>query len=161
MCPAGKPHLRPGWSPLLRHGRRHMRVKLCASCPYTPRDLAGHYDPNGVLHVCAKCDGAQEARTSQQPRKTLRMQKCATILSVLGAAQLGTAQSVAENLVLSDTTSAEPPSVQRSALTGSRLVKRTTADGYAGPKPQPDNVCGEDSAAILRISRFRSREFAQ
>ena len=37
-----------------------MRVKLCARCPYTPRDLAGHYDPEGVLHVCATCDGKQE-----------------------------------------------------------------------------------------------------
>jgi hypothetical protein len=37
-----------------------MRVKLCARCPYTPRDLAGHYDPEATLHVGAKCDGEQE-----------------------------------------------------------------------------------------------------
>src|ERR1700730_4482755 len=28
-----------------RHGRRHVKVKLCARCPYKPRDLASHYDP--------------------------------------------------------------------------------------------------------------------
>jgi hypothetical protein len=33
-----------------------MRVKLCARCPYTPRDLASHYDPDAALHACAKCD---------------------------------------------------------------------------------------------------------
>jgi hypothetical protein len=34
-----------------------MRVKFCARWPYTPRDLAGRYASEGVLHVCATCDG--------------------------------------------------------------------------------------------------------
>jgi hypothetical protein len=45
-----------------------MRVKLCARCPYTPRELAGHYDPEATLHVCAKCDGEQEVLTKRCPR---------------------------------------------------------------------------------------------
>jgi hypothetical protein len=40
-----------------------MRVKLCARCPYTPRDLTGHYDPEAALHVCARCDGEQGVLT--------------------------------------------------------------------------------------------------
>ena len=31
-----------------------MRGNLCSRCPYSPLDLAGHYDPAGLLHVCAK-----------------------------------------------------------------------------------------------------------
>jgi hypothetical protein len=57
-----------------------MRVKLCSRCPYTPRDLAGHYDPEGILHVCAKCDGRQEASTNHYPRKAYRRQQCAISL---------------------------------------------------------------------------------
>jgi hypothetical protein len=49
-----------------------MRVKLCARCPYTPRDLADHHDPEGTLHVCAKCDGQQEASTNHYPREANR-----------------------------------------------------------------------------------------
>jgi hypothetical protein len=57
---------------------RLMRVKLCARCPYTPRDLAGHYDPKGPLHVCAKCDGQHEANTNHYPRRPARKEVCAT-----------------------------------------------------------------------------------
>lgn len=52
-----------------------MKVKLCARCPYTPRDLTGHYDPEGTLHVCAKCDGQQEASTNDYPREAHRRHK--------------------------------------------------------------------------------------
>ena len=37
----------------------HMQVKLCARCPYTPDDLATHYEPKAALHLCAKCDMAK------------------------------------------------------------------------------------------------------
>lgn len=49
-----------------------MRVKLCERCPYTPRDLAGHYDPGASLHVCAKCDDEQRMVTNRYPRKAYR-----------------------------------------------------------------------------------------
>src|SRR5437879_1768759 len=68
---------------LLPLGRRCMRVTLCSRCPYTPRDLASHYDPNGVLHVCAKCDGRQDTSTNHYPRKARRRQQCAIVRNIL------------------------------------------------------------------------------
>jgi len=63
-----------------------MRVNLCARCPYTPRDLAGHYDPAGVLHVCAKCDGERETSNNHYPRMAHRRQKCVTVPNIFGTA---------------------------------------------------------------------------
>ncbi len=60
-----------------------MRVKLCPRCPYTPRDLADHYDPEGLLHVCAKCDG-QEASANRYPRRDHRRHQCATVPNTAG-----------------------------------------------------------------------------
>jgi hypothetical protein len=86
-----------------------MRVKLCASCPYTPRDLGGHYDSEAALHACAKCDGEQEVPTGHYPREAQRSRKCATVPqisvpnvlvpNVFGAAQPSAAPSVTESLV--------------------------------------------------------------
>ena len=33
-----------------------MRVKLCARCPYSPRDLSYYYDANSSSHLCFRCD---------------------------------------------------------------------------------------------------------
>jgi hypothetical protein len=143
----------------LRHGRRKMRVRLCARCPYTPQDLAGHYDPNGALHVCAKCDGKQEASTNHYPRKTPRRQTCATVLNTFGTTQQSVAPSVPENLASSVTTPGEPPSVQRSALIASKPAGKATADGYGCFRP-PDSSCSEKHAKISRRSGFRSKEAA-
>jgi hypothetical protein len=41
-----------------------MRVRLCARCPYTPRDVTGHYDPEAVLYLCAKCDSEHEVSSA-------------------------------------------------------------------------------------------------
>jgi hypothetical protein len=38
---------------LLRLGSRHLRIKLCTRCPYTPQDLSGRCNPEAVLHLCA------------------------------------------------------------------------------------------------------------
>src|SRR5882757_5737943 len=65
-------------------GRRHMKVKLCARCPYTPRDLAGHYDPEAALHVCAKCDGEHGMLTNHYPRGAHRRRKCSTVHNLFG-----------------------------------------------------------------------------
>src|SRR5712675_653445 len=62
-------------TPPLRLGRRRMKVKLCSRCPYTPRDLAGHYDPEAAFHVCARCDGEQGMTTNHYPRQTYRRRK--------------------------------------------------------------------------------------
>ena len=52
-----------------------MKVKLCARCPYAPPDLAGHYDPEAALHVCAKCDGEHVKLTNHYPREAHRRLK--------------------------------------------------------------------------------------
>jgi hypothetical protein len=138
-------------------GKRHMRVKLCLRCPYTPRDLAGHYDPEGILHACATCDG-QEASSNHYPRKAQRRQQCATAPSIFATAQPGVARSVTEGLASSGTTAGKPPSVQRSAPTVSRNARTATADGYAGFKLPPDNGCNENPAAFFRSSGFQDKE---
>jgi hypothetical protein len=126
-----------------------MRVKLCARCPYLPCDLAGHYDPEAVLHLCTKCDSEQQASSGQDSRKIHRRQKCATVLNITATARPSVARSVTESLVSSGTTPGEPHSVQRSALTASRPAGKTTADGYVDFRPPPDNGCGEHHAVIF------------
>src|ERR1700730_694787 len=117
-----------------------MRVKLCLRCPYAPRDLAGHYDPEGILHACAKCDG-QEASTNHYPRKAQRRQKCATVTNIFITAQPSVARSVTESLASSDAAPGKPPSVQRNTLTASRCARRATADGYVDFRLPPENRC--------------------
>src|SRR3979411_1217638 len=144
MCPTGKPHLSRRRSLLLRLGRRHMRVKLCARCPYTPRDLAGHYDPEATFHVCARCDGEQGITTNPYPRQTYRRRKCATVPNIFGTTQRSAAPSVTESLVSSGTTRGELPSVQRGALIASSPARRATADGCSDFKP-PDKQLQSES----------------
>lgn len=146
-------------TPPLRLGRRRMKVKLCSRCPYTPRDLAGHYDPEGILHVCAKCDGRQEASTNHYPRKAHRRQRCATVRNIFATAQPSAARSATESLASSGTTPGEPPSVQRNALNASRRVRMLIADGCADFMP-PDNG-STTPAACFRSAGFPSREFSQ
>jgi hypothetical protein len=141
-------------------GRRHMRVKLCARCPYTPRDLADHYDPEAAFHVCARCDGEQGMTTNHYPRQTYRRRKCATVPNIFGTTQRSAAPSVTESLVLSGTTRGELPSVQRNALIASRPARRAIADGCADFEP-PDQSCSENHAEITRCSEFRDKEAAQ
>ena len=121
-----------------------MRVKLCARCPYTPQDLAGHYDPEAALHACAKCDVEQAMLTNHYPREAHRRRKCATVPNICGMAQPSAAPSVMESLVSSGITPGELPSVQRSAPIASRPARRATADGYAHFEP-PDKQLLEQS----------------
>lgn len=32
-----------------------MRVKTCTTCPYSPKDLGEHYDPNATEFCCGRC----------------------------------------------------------------------------------------------------------
>jgi hypothetical protein len=114
-----------------------MRVKLCARCPYTPRDLAGHYDPEATLHVCAKCDGEQGVLTKHCPREAQRRRECSTVHNMFGMTQRNGAPFVTESLVSSGTILGELLSVQRSALIATRPARKATADGYADLK-SPD-----------------------
>jgi hypothetical protein len=141
-----------------------MRVKLCSRCPYTPRDLAGHYDPEGILHACAMCDSRQQNKASaDQPlRKAQRRQKCATVSSILPMAQPSVARSVTESSALSGTTPGAPHFAQGNALNSSRPVGTPTKDGYADFETPPDNgYNGEHHDAISRRSGFRSKETVQ
>jgi hypothetical protein len=137
-----------------------MRVKLCSRCPYTPRDLAGHFDPEGALHVCAKCDGEQEASTSYYPRKPHRRQRCVTAPNIPGIAQPTVVRSATEGLASYDNTAAEQRFVQRSAPTASRHGRKVIVDGYVGFTP-PESGWGETPAATFLGSGFRSKEPAQ
>jgi hypothetical protein len=136
-----------------------MRVKLCARCPYAPRDLAGHYDPEATLHVCAKCDGKQGGSTKHYPREAYRRRKCSTVHNIFGMTRPSAALSVTEGLVLSGTTPGELPSVQRNALIASGPARRATADGCAD-FTLPDESCSEDRAEISCGSGSRSKEAA-
>ena len=44
-----------------------MRAKICAQCPYTPWDLAGHYGRDANLHLCVNCEGERKASTKEYP----------------------------------------------------------------------------------------------
>ena len=104
-----------------------MRVKLCARCPYTPQDLASHYDPQAALHACAMCDREQDVIVKHYPREPYRRRRCSIVPT--GMTQRSVARSAMENLVLSGTTHAEPPSVQEGALITSKRVGTATVDG--------------------------------
>ena len=106
-----------------------MRVKLCARCPYTPRDLASHYDPDAALHACAKCDDNYDMSDRHYPRAAQRRQRCATIHNIVEMAQRSAAPPVMESLASSGTTAGGLPSVQRPALAASGLARRATVDG--------------------------------
>lgn len=138
-----------------------MRVKLCARCPYEPRDLAGHYDPEAILHLCANCDGEQKAGSNEYPRKAARRQRCATIPSIPVSAQPSVARSATESLASSGAIPGGPPSARRSASTALPPVRRVIADGYVGFR-LPDSDCGEHHATNSRDSEFASiKEIAQ
>jgi hypothetical protein len=66
-----------------------MRVKLCVRCPYTPQDLADHYDPEAALHVCARCDGEQRKPGKYYPREANRRGKCTIAPNALAVNRRG------------------------------------------------------------------------
>jgi hypothetical protein len=74
--------------------RPHLRVKLCARCPYAPHDVAGHYDPEAAMHLCAKCDADRGLPTSHYPRETQRKRKGTRAAYVSGTSQGSRAPSV-------------------------------------------------------------------
>jgi hypothetical protein len=125
-------------------GSRYMRVKLCARCPYTPRDLADHYDPAAALHACAKCDGEQRMLDQRDLGETHRRRKCSTTQFPSGKTQWNVAPFATESSASSVTIAVESPSVQSGASITSRPAGRATADGCgdfelhaAYPRSQP------------------------
>lgn len=128
-----------------------MRVKLCARCPYTPRDLAHHHDPDAVLFACAKCD--------VEPRETERIRKCSTSLSTPRTVRRSVAPFATGRLASSATIPGETLSVQRSASITSRFARRPTADG-CGDCEQPDDSRGELDERLPCLAASRDKESA-
>ena len=76
-----------------------MRVKLCARCPYTPRDLADYYDANSSSHLCFRCDSKSAPAELAILVTANQKSKCAPAENILNAAaQQRPALSVAESL---------------------------------------------------------------
>jgi hypothetical protein len=109
-----------------------MRVKLCAACPYTPRDLADHYDPAAALHLCVACDIGCSLRETQR-RRTCQV----TMINTASTAELRDAPFARESSASSGTIAAVPPCVPENASSISRAAERTTAVGcgdFASPE---------------------------
>lgn len=86
-----------------------MQVKLCARCPYSPRDLADHYDSDAALHLCVTCDVEGPFKNSR--RRTCRTR---TIYATAKTAriELRAAPFAAESSVSFAIIAAAPPSAQ-------------------------------------------------
>lgn len=119
-------------------GQDHVRVTTAA--PVTARTSAASL---------REMRGRVKTTTSQDPPKTHRRQRCATVLNIPGTAQPSVARSVRENLASYDTTPGERPSVQRSARTVSRSVERMTADSCLVFRPLSGDR-GENRATVSR-----------
>lgn len=124
-----------------------MQVKLCARCPYTPRDLADHYDSKAELHLCATCD------VGYDPRKSLRRPTCQTRTinptGNTGLTEFYVAPFAKESSASSAIIAAARPSVQESASSVSRSAGSATAVGY-GDFELPEDCTREQAGRSLR-----------
>ena len=110
-----------------------MRVKLCATCPYTPRDLADHYDPAAALHLCATCDFECGLRETQR-RRTCPITTTNTIRTAEPLAALFAREGSASFATIA----AAPPCAPKNASSISKSAERTTAAGYGDFAPPED-----------------------
>ena len=140
-------------------GRRHMRVKLCNRCPYTPHDLADHYDPDAALHACASCDREQATFNQLDHSETQWRRKCVTTLNRTSTTQQSVAPFATGSLASYATIPGEPPFVQGSASITSRPAAMATTDGCGDFAP-PDDARGEKHAEFPWRSLFRDKESA-
>ena len=120
-----------------------MRVKLCTRCPYTPRDLEGHYDPVAAHHACARCDGEQDRDKLYYPRDTYRRRKCSIVPSILSILRRSAALTVAGSSVSSGTIPGDRTSVRKSAPIASSFAGKATANGFTRFEPP-----GSDSESL-------------
>jgi hypothetical protein len=102
-----------------------VQVKLCARCPYSPRDLADHYDIDAELHLCATCDAEYEALR----RPTCRT-RVSNAISKTGPAGRHAAPSARESSASFVITAVARPSVQSGASSVSSSAGTATAAGY-------------------------------
>ena len=136
-----------------------MRVKLCARCPYTPRDLEGHYDSEAAAHACVKCDGGRDKVKMHHPLEYYRRRKCSIVPKLFNVPQRSAAPCVAGSSVSSGTIPGDRPSVRRSAPNASRFVGKMTADG-CGPFTPAETHSKEPLAALFSSSGFSKKESA-
>jgi hypothetical protein len=137
-----------------------MRVKLCTQCPYTPRDLEDHYDPQATAHACARCDGEHDKIKMHYPRETYRRRKCSLAPKIFSIPQPSAAPLVAGSSVSSDTILADCSSVRRSVSNASTFVGRATAGGCAIFEPL-EMTAGAKLTAIPSRSETRKKEPAR
>ena len=128
--------------------RRDMKVKLCAKCPYTPPDLADHYDPAAALHACAVCDREHGMSARHDEHDIHWSQTCSATLNGNSTAQQRVARFATESLASSATIPGEPLSVQRSAWITSGPAAMSTTDGCGDFAP-PDDRRREIRAEFL------------
>jgi len=104
-----------------------MRVKLCARCPYTPRDLADRYDSQAALHLCATCDIECDLRYASRRRtcQTTTIDATGKTRTIEPLAALFATVNSASFAIIA----AAPPSVQEGASNISRPAGRATAVG--------------------------------
>jgi hypothetical protein len=124
--------------------RRPVQVKLCARCPYSPRDLADHYDIDAALHLCATCDAEYD------PCQTLRRPTCRTRVSnainktgPTGRHAVPSARESSASFVI---TAVARPSVQSGASSVSSSAGTATAAGY-GDFELPEHRSRDQSAS--------------
>jgi hypothetical protein len=133
-----------------------MRVKLCARCPYAPRDLANHYDPGANLHLCTSCEGEQKASCNEYPRKAAERKKCAAIPDFPPPARPGVARSATANSDWSGAIPGGPHCVQGHVLIASGPAGNATAHDYAGSSQLEHHASNS-----RRLKSLGSEEFAQ
>jgi hypothetical protein len=112
-----------------------MRVKLCSRCPYTPRDLADHYDPAAALYACARCDGATGILTASNSCEVQRRQPCVTSFHSINMTQPSAAPSAKDGLASFAITHGEPRCAPKNASIASRPAGTPTAHGCADFAP--------------------------
>lgn len=131
-----------------------MQVKLCARCPYTPRDLADHYDPDAALHLCASCD--VEYNLCELLRRRTCQTRTINATSNTGTTAVHVAPFARESSASFAIIAAAPPSVQENASSVSSSVGCTTPAGY-GDFELPEDGRRDQARSPWR-SRFSDKE---
>jgi hypothetical protein len=126
-----------------------MQVKLCARCPYSPRDLADHYDVNAALHLCATCDAESNLC------KTLRRRTCRTRMikatGKTGPIELHAARSATGSSASFAIIAVGRLSARSDASSASSSAGRATAAGY-GDFELPEDGSRNRGANFRRLA---------
>lgn len=137
-----------------------MRVKLCGRCPYTPHDLADHYDPAAALYACARCDGEIGILNTSNSCAAQRREPCTTVFHTVSTTTQPSAVPFAKDGLASFAiTHGEPPCAPKNASIASSFAGRPTAHGCADFAPPDARL--RDATGTSCGSAMRKREPAQ